>query len=130
VALAFVSNGLNYQMNDIMIGVLSIYFGKEFEIPSFDEKTISLSTEQMKKYVGMYVSDQLPMDIEIFVEKNTLKGQASGQSAFPLTATNKRTLRFNPAGILMEFDSLKNDRYQRFTLNQSGGSFLFKRADK
>ncbi len=130
VALAFVSNGLNYRMNDILIGVLSIYFGKEFEIPSFDEKTISLSSEQMKKYIGKYESDQLPMDIEIFVDKNTLKAQASGQSAFPLTATNKTTLRFNPAGILMEFDSLKNGKYQRFTLNQSGGTFLFNRIDK
>lgn len=130
VALAFVSNGLNYRMNDILIGVLSIYFGKEFKIPSFDEKTISLSSEQMKKYIGKYRSDQLPMDIEIFIDKNTLKAQASGQSAFSLTATNKTTLRFNPAGILMEFDSLKNGRYQRFTLNQSGGTFLFKRMNK
>lgn len=129
VALAFTSNGLNYQMNDILIGVLSIYFGKDFEIPSFNKQTISLSENQMQKYVGKYVSDQLPMDIQVYIEKNTLKAQASGQSSFPLTATDTTTLRFNSAGIVMKFDLLKEDKYQQFTLQQAGGSYLFRRQN-
>ncbi len=35
-------------MNSIIIGVLSIYFGKEFEIPAFT--TISLNSEDLDKY--------------------------------------------------------------------------------
>lgn len=129
IAYAFSGNGMSYSMNDIMIGALSIYFGSDFEIPSFDKPTISLDAQQMQKYVGKYVSGQLPMDIELFVEDSTLMAQATGQSAFPLTATNKTTLRFERAGIVMEFDSLEAGRYQNFTLKQGAGTYLFKRKN-
>lgn len=127
VAVAFTANAMDYNMNNILIGILSIYFGREFEIPDFDQSTIILTQKQLQKYVGNYGSDQLPMDIKVFVKDSTLMAQATGQSAFPLNATNQTTMRFERAGIVMEFDSLNSDKYQQFTLNQSGGSFLFKR---
>ena len=127
IAFAFTSNALNYTMNEILIGALSIYFGRDFEIPSFDQKTITLSEKQMQKYVGSYESEQLPMDIKVFIDGRTLKAQGSGQSPFPLTASSETTMRFNPAGVVMEFDSLSADKYQQFMLKQSGGKYLFKR---
>lgn len=129
VASAFTGNGLNYSMNNVSIGMSSIYFGKDFEIPSFDTPTITLSSEQMQRYVGTYSSGQLPMNIEVFIRGGTLMAQATGQSAFPLTATNETTMRFEQAGLVMEFDSLKNDQYQQFTLKQGGGSYLFTRQN-
>ena len=129
VAMAFTGNGLNYNMNDILIGILSIYFGKDFQIPSFDQKSITLSTEQMRNYTGTYVSDQLPMDIKVFVEDSALKAQATGQQAFPLSASDETTLYFKPAGITMKFDSLKNGKYQSFRLEQSGGSYQYNRKN-
>ncbi|NGP88824.1 serine hydrolase domain-containing protein [Fodinibius halophilus] len=127
VALAVTTNALNYSMNDILLGTLSIYFNRPFEIPSFDKKTITLSEKQMKKYAGNYESGQLPMDIKIFTDKGTLKAQATGQGAFPLTAGSKTDFRFEPAGVKMEFDSLSNGKYQQFMLKQAGGTYLFKR---
>lgn len=128
VAFAFTSNGLNYAMNDILVGLLSIYFGHEFEIPSFEEKpSISLSEDQIKQYTGTYISQQIPPEIEVFVENGMLKAQATGQGAFPLTATNETTMRFDQAGVVMKFDSLNNGKYQQFTLKQGGGQFLFER---
>lgn len=127
VSIAIMTNGLQHGMNDILIGALSIYFGHDFEIPSFDEKTITLSIEQMKKYIGVYTTDQLPMEIEVFIEGNTLKARATGQQAFPLTANSETKMRFDQAGVVMEFDSLENGKYQHFTLNQAGGSFPFTR---
>ncbi|WP_138431025.1 serine hydrolase domain-containing protein [Fodinibius saliphilus] len=127
VALAVTSNAINYSMNDMLLGILSIYFGKEFEIPSFDQKTITLSKKEMQKYVGDYVSSQLPMDIKVFIDKSTLKAQATGQGAFPLTANSKTGFRFDPAGIKIKFDSLASKKYQQFQLKQGGGTFLFKR---
>lgn len=129
VTLAFTANGLNYSLNDILIGILSIYFGLPFEIPSFNQPTLTLSSSQKQRYIGSFSSGQLPMDIKIFIEKDQLKAQASGQPSFPLTATNDTTLRFDPAGVIMKFDSLSNNKFQRFTLNQSGGSFLFQRKE-
>ena len=127
VAIALTTNGLQYSLNDILIGALSIYYGRDFEIPSFDQKTISLNADQMQKYVGTYATNQLPMDIEVFIEKKTLKAQATGQQAFPLTANSETKFRFDPAGVVMEFDSLENGKYQHFTLNQAGGSYPFTR---
>lgn len=129
VAIALTTNGLQYSLNDILIGTLSMYFGRDFEIPSFDEKTISLTADQMEQYVGTYTTNQLPMDIEIFIEEETLKAQAKGQQAFPLTANSETKLRFDPAGVVMEFDSLDGGKYQHFTLNQGGGSYPFTRKD-
>lgn len=39
VAMAITANGMNYKMNDILIGIPSIYFGKDFEIPNFDTQS-------------------------------------------------------------------------------------------
>jgi CubicO group peptidase (beta-lactamase class C family) len=128
VAVAFTTNGLNYNPFDWMNGSLSIYFGKPFDIPSFKKKpTIELSQRQMQKYVGKYSSEKLPIDIHVFVKDSTLKAQATGQGSFPLTATNKTTLRFDLAGVVMKFDSLKEGKYQQFTLHQHRGDFVFKR---
>lgn len=127
VAIALTTNALQYSLNDILIGALSIYYGRDFEIPSFDQKTISLTADEMKKYVGVYTTDQLPMEIEVFIDGKTLKAQATGQQSFPLTANSKTKFRFDAAGLVMEFDSLENGKYQHFTLNQAGGSYPFTR---
>src|SRR5699024_7991717 len=37
VAFAFTGNGINYNANDMYIGLLSIYFGRSFELPSFEK---------------------------------------------------------------------------------------------
>jgi CubicO group peptidase (beta-lactamase class C family) len=128
VAVAFTANAMDYHMNNILIGILNIYFGRDFDIPDFDQPTIiTLTRKEMQKYIGNYGSDQLPMDIKIFVKDSRLMAQGTGQSAFPLTATDQTTMRFERAGIVMEFDSLSSNKYQQFKLNQSGGSFLFRR---
>lgn len=127
VTLAVVTNGLNYNFNDILIGILSIYFGKDFEIPAFEVTTLTLNAKQKQHFIGNYSSDYLPIDIKVFVEDSVLKARATGQMAFPLTATNETTLRFDQAGIVMEFDSLAGGKYHLFILNQAGGSFPFVR---
>lgn len=129
VALAFTGNGLNYSMNNVLIGVLNIYFGKPFEIPTFDTPAVALSSAQMQRFTGSYSSAQLPMDIEVFIKGETLMGRATGQPSFPLTATDSATVRFQQAGLVMTFDSLKDGKYRQFTLEQGGGRFLFERED-
>src|SRR5699024_5228956 len=59
VAFAFTGNGINYNANDMYIGLLSIYFGRSFELPSFEKKSaITLDQEDMQKYVGQYSSEE------------------------------------------------------------------------
>ncbi|RVT96574.1 class A beta-lactamase-related serine hydrolase [Mucilaginibacter limnophilus] len=119
LTIAYCSNGMNYNMNNIVLGALSIYFGKPFQIPSF--KIIEVSAEELSKYVGNYVSDQLPLKISITQKEGVLTAQATGQSAFPLDAADKDKFTFEPAGIVMEFAPEKGE----MTLKQNGRSFLY-----
>lgn len=119
LAISYCTNGMVYQMNDILIGVLSIYFGKEYKIPTF--KTPALRTGGLDKYTGVYSSTQLPLKITVTRDKNVLMAQATGQSSFPLELTENDKFAFDKAGIKMEFNPLKNE----MTLKQGGGTFLF-----
>ena len=77
----------------------------------------------MDVYLGVYASEQIPLKITVTKEEKSLIAQATGQSAFPLTATNKNVFKFAQAGVVMEFVPEKN----LMTLKQGGGEFVFKR---
>lgn len=119
LAVAYCTNGQLYPMNDILIGILSIYFNKPYKIPSFN--TIALNPDDLEKYLGLYSSKQIPLKITVSKEGSTLLAQATGQGAFPLEPTGKDVFKFDRAGIVMEFNPEKKE----FTLKQSGRSYLF-----
>jgi len=119
LVIAYCSNGLVYPMNDILIGVLSIYFKKDYSIPTFT--SVSMKTEELDKYLGVYSSAQIPLKITITKDNATLIAQATGQSSFPLEATEKDKFKFDQAGVKMEFNTDKSE----MTLKQNGGVFLF-----
>lgn len=119
LAIAYCTNGQVYPMNNILIGILSICFNKDYLLPAF--KTISLKTDELDKYIGLYASSQLPLKITVTKDKVTLMAQATGQSAFPLTAFEKDKFKFEQAGVVMEFNPDKNE----FVLKQGGGVFTF-----
>ena len=106
-------------MNDILIGVLSIYFNYDYKIPTF--KTISMQPGDLDIYLGVYSNTEIPLKITITKDNSTLIAQATGQSSFPLEATEKDKFKFDPAGVVMEFNPAKNE----FTLKQGGGIFVF-----
>ena len=119
LAVAYCTNGKGYSMNDILIGVLSIYYGLNYSIPTFN--TLELKTTDLDKYLGVYSSPQFPLKITITKENTALSAQASGQSPFPLEATEKDKFKFDPAGITFEFNPDKNE----MTFKQRGGVFSF-----
>jgi D-alanyl-D-alanine carboxypeptidase len=121
LAIAYCTNGQVYPMNDILIGVLCIYFNKPYFIPTFNAPSISLKPEDLDKYLGVYSSAQIPLKITITRNTTTLISQATGQSSFPLEATEKDKFKFDPAGIIMEFNPDKNE----MTLKQGGETVLF-----
>lgn len=122
-------NGFNYSMNDISIGVLSILFDREFEIPDFsgEPKQVQLGEKEKQAFVGKFSSDQIPLEIEVFIEDGVLKAQASGQGAFPLTAYQGGVMKFTQAGIAMVFENLENEKFQGFELQQAGQKYSYTR---
>jgi len=127
VAIAFCSNGLNYAMNDILIGLLSCYFDKPYEIPDF--RTVMLSPEKLSLYEGEYTSEQLPLVITVKRDADKLTAQATGQSAFPLESVSETEFRFDQAGIVMIFSFSANNEVDGFTLKQ-GKDYNYKKTVK
>jgi len=126
-SIAFCSNGLNYAMNDILIGLLSSYFNKPYTIPDF--KTISLPAEKLMSYEGEYTSEQLPLVITVKHDGDKLTAQATGQPAFPLETISETEFRFSQAGIVMIFNKTTSGEIDGFTLKQ-GADYIFKKVAK
>jgi D-alanyl-D-alanine carboxypeptidase len=122
VSVVYTSNGYGgFGFNDILQGILNIYFDKAYSIPNF--KVIQLKPEELDKYVGVYTCSQPSIKLTITKEGNTLIGQATGQSSFPLEAIEQNKFQFSQAGIIIEFFSDKNE----MVLHQGGGSYIFTR---
>ncbi|MEP0177857.1 MAG: serine hydrolase domain-containing protein [Paraglaciecola sp.] len=126
VAFTLTSNGLNYKLNDISIGLLSIYYGRPFDIPDFTQKPISLSEKNLLKYEGVFSSKDIPLKITLKFRDGQLTAQATGQGPLSLTPFSHSEFRFEPAGIVMRFelDGEKVD-YATFQLKQGGGTYKF-----
>lgn len=121
VTVTVLSNGLNYNNNDILIALLDSYFGKDIVLPSFQQ--ISLTTEDLERYVGDYASDQIPLKLTFVREGNKLVAKPTGQPATALEATKEHTFEFKPVNAVFLFDPEK----KQVTLKQGGQSFVFKR---
>jgi D-alanyl-D-alanine carboxypeptidase len=111
-------------MNNILIGILSIYFGKDYNLPEFKPSLI-LKSEELDKYLGVYGAEGFPVKITITKQGNSLVGQASGQSSFPMEAYEKDKFKFDQAGLTMEF--LPGDQLMIF--RQGGQEFELTRED-
>ncbi len=119
ISYALTSNGTNFNNNNISIAVLSAVYGKTYDIPEFS--TYHITTEELDKYLGEYTSKEIPLIISVTKVSNTLIAQATGQSAFPLEATEKDKFKFDQAGVVLEF----NPAEKTMVLKQGGGQFLY-----
>lgn len=122
VSVAFSTNGLVMPMNDILIGILSIYFDRDYNLPEI-QKSVELKSVDLDAYIGLYSSPSFPLKITISKKDNILFGQATGQPEFPLDAGGKDTFRFDPAKLEIIFKPNEN----KLILNQGGGSFELKK---
>jgi D-alanyl-D-alanine carboxypeptidase len=120
-SLAMCVNGSVIDPNQAAIAALSAYFGEDYEIPEF--KIISLTPEELNQYLGVYSSPGFPLKITITQENNSLVGQATGQSSFPLDAEGDHVFSFSRAGLTLIF----NPENDEMTLKQGPGEFVLKK---
>ncbi len=94
-----------------------------------DEKNNTWGTSSAKaapivnldKYLGVYASKDIPLKITFTKDGNTLEAEATGQDKFQLSNTGKDTFSFEAAGLVITFDTDKNE----MVLKQGGGSYKF-----
>lgn len=116
MSISLIVNGENYSQNDIMIGILSIYYKLPYPFPNFAK----LDADLIKKYSGNFASKDIPLKITVFEKDGNLVAQATGQPSFPLTFSKEDVFVFAQAGIEMEFTSSTT-----FVLKQGGAKFNF-----
>lgn len=126
VAVSSVVNANRYSLNEIMIGVLSIYYGLPYTFPEF-KPSIHLEESVLHRYEGTYSSPHIPLKITIRKEGKILTAQATGQQAFPLTPTDETEFHFETAGIVLLFTLEKDGSINKMELKQSGMAFPFEK---
>ena len=121
LAISLVSNGVNFNKNDILLAVLGSFYGEGFKLPEF--RKIDFKSSELEPFVGIYASEQIPLKITISIEDNTLQAQATGQLAFPLEAVSKKIFVYDKAGVEIEFKV----ETEEMILKQAGQEFIFKK---
>lgn len=122
VSIALTSNGVVYPLNDIIVGALSVYFGKEYKLPQFN-KSIVLTTEELDNYLGVYSTASFTLKLTISRNGNTLIAQGTGQPSFPLECVEKNKFKFDQARLELEFIPTES----KMILKQNGMTFEMKR---
>ena len=101
MSFSLISNANNYNQNDIIIGILSIYYKLPFPFPQF----MKMDSAELAKFTGVYASKDIPLKLTISEKNGELLAQATGQGAFPLTFKDDKTYVFPTAGIEIIFDT-------------------------
>lgn len=124
ISLVILANAVgSYSFNDVGLGVLSFWFDKDFDLPNFSQKPVTLSQAELKAFEGTFSNSTLGLNIKLWEQDGALMAQADGQSGFALESFEGDVFKFAPAGIIMEF----NQERTEFTLIQGGGRYIFKK---
>jgi hypothetical protein len=84
---------------------------------------VQVDSKVLESYAGVYKSEQLPIDIKVFIREGRLYLQGTGQPEFAPKAKSPKVFEFAPARLEVEFDSAGG-----FTLKQGGTNYQFKKA--
>ena len=118
VGITLLTNGMNTNMNNILIGILSIYFDRTYELPVYQDQ-IKMSKADLSKYNGVYSAPNFPLKITISVSGNTLQAQATGQASFPIDAYGDHVFKAEQYGIRLKF----NPEKKTMIFSQGGQTF-------
>lgn len=121
VSVAYTLNGVVMRPMDILMGVLSIYYSKEYALPRFDGG-ITLTSKELEAYTGVYSSPSYPLKITIFKHENLLLAQTTGHPAIRLEAYGLHKFKADAAMAKMEFVLKEN----RMILDQGKRHFFTK----
>jgi len=100
------SNGENYNLNEISTTVLNSVLDIPFEMPILNNYKVK--QKDLLPYMGMYTSKTSPLIISISTKDNILLAQPKGQQIFSMDAITINKFRHDKSGVTLEFLSLNN----------------------
>lgn len=118
LCVSYISNGLSIPFNDVLIGVLSIYYDQEYPLPTF-EILYEVDENDIPSYLGTYKAESLPLTIIITNKGKILIAEVAGQPSFGLEAIDKHLFAFDRAKLKIQFKPEEN----QMTLMQDKGIF-------
>ncbi len=119
LAVAYTANAKVYPVENIVRGVVDIYYNKPFAIPALE--SIAISPEVLDKYVGVYSSPEAPAKATVTKDGSTLFFQPPGASSgVPLEATAEDKFQIEGVAVFT-FDAAKN----QMTVKRRGGERVF-----
>lgn len=118
LAIAYATNAKIYPVSDIMNGIVDLYCGRPFQIPSFEAVTVA--PEILESYCGVYAIEGRPMKFTITREGGTLFAQPArgGRSQMEPMTQNKFLVTTN---VTVEFNPEKS----QMVLNRAGTEIVF-----
>ncbi|MBP6624501.1 MAG: serine hydrolase, partial [Chitinophagaceae bacterium] len=123
MSFSIISNGRSMPQNDIALGVLSIYYGKPYAIPSFETK--KLSEELLSAYLGVYGNKDVGLKITVEKKNGQLVAQADGQDRIVLEYVQGDEFKFDAAKVNIKFNRDDNQLPKSFMLSQGGPAIEF-----
>ena len=102
VSIAMTLNASTIPVTEIMILALEYYFSKDSSMQS--KSPISLTSEDLDKYLGVYSGKTFPAKVTFTKKKNVLFAQATGQPIFELLAKEKNVFLYVVMGITFHFN--------------------------
>ncbi|MCW4468664.1 beta-lactamase family protein [Flavobacterium sp. MFBS3-15] len=121
VAISLTLNGVNTELDDMMIGILSCYYKLPYRFPNFATTTVDDSI--LQSYEGLYSAPSLPYKVKIVARDGKLVAIAMepGQGMFELNPLSETEFNYDPANLHMIFSP------KGFTLKQGGQVTEFKK---
>jgi D-alanyl-D-alanine carboxypeptidase len=119
LAVAYTTNAKVHPVKDIVSGAIEIYYGRPFQIPTFE--SIAIDEAVLDKYVGVYASPDAPNKFTISRRGSTLFVQPGQQNPAPLEATAQDKFKLEGAPVAFEFDPGKG----QMTMKRAGREIVF-----
>ena len=124
LGVVLLSNASATDLNNILIGMLSIYYNMPYEMPEFPP-FLFLEEEELMVYEGTYSHPQFPLKISIWNEGNSLMAQATDQPSFTLDARGDHLFAYDAARLTLTF----NPEKETMLLQQAGMEWLMTKEE-
>src|SRR5262245_23492928 len=119
LAVAYATNAKIYPVENIVRGVIDIYYNKPFTVPALE--SIAVNPDVLDRYVGVYSSPDAPAKAAVTRDGSTLFFQPPGAScAVLLDATAEDKFQLEGVAVFT-FDATKN----QMTVKRRSGERVF-----
>jgi CubicO group peptidase (beta-lactamase class C family) len=119
LVVSYSTNAKVHPVQDIISGVIDIYYGKPFAIPAFE--TIAVSPEILDEYAGVYANPEAPAEMTITRNGGTLFFQPGKESSVALEATAQDKFQLFGGRVTFEFNAEK----KQMILKRGGRAMAF-----